>query len=574
MKKLKWLFLVFVSFLTLSIIGFSLWLVQLNSQIKESLEKRTFQQPTEYFSAPRLFSVSPSKNKDFWIQTLQQENFRQRDITQPLRPGEFLLLDQENCRRKLTSESQNLENFSDCVVLKTQETPDPFSLLHSEQIAVFDQEGTWIDAFAVSEGLPRRVTHLALNSRKVAQYISGKPILQVYHPLGEIPPQCLNSVLAIEDSKFLDHQGVSVTGILRAILNNLMGGPRQGGSTITQQLVKNDYLTPEKTLKRKFVEFFMSLLLEFHSSKDQIFESYLNVIYLGQSGPFQVIGFGAASEYYFGKTLGETNLAECALLAAVLNSPGLYNPFTKPENATKRRNLVLERMQQLGFIDEIEKTTAQGSPLPQNRNLPISETAPYFFNLVSQELSQKGFIEKGQQVFTTLNIEQQEAAQKSIQNGLSQLENNHKKIQDLKSRGFQLEGALIAVDLERSWISAVVGGRSFRMTQFNRAIQGQRQIGSVFKPLVFLEYFERFPEENLLSLVDDRKTTLKYEGQTWSPDNYGKKHYEDVPVYFALKNSLNSSTVHLAMKAGLQNIKDLSYDMGATSSLMVVPSMA
>jgi len=574
MKKLKWLFLVFASFLTLSIIGFTLWLLQLNSQIKESLEKRTFQQPTEYFSAPRLISVSPRHTKDSWIQNFQQESYRQRDSEQVLRNGDFQVLDQPSCLKKYFAELSPPNNLIECLAFRTQQTEDPFALFSAEQVAVFDDQGTWIDAFAKLDNHLRRASQLALNSRKVAQYISGKPILQVYFPLGEIPPQCLNSVLAIEDSKFLEHQGVSVTGILRAVLNNLTGGPRQGGSTITQQLVKNDYLTPEKTLKRKIIEFFMSILLEFHSSKDQIFESYLNVIYLGQSGPFQVVGFGAASEFYFEKSLAEANLSECALLAAVLNSPGLYNPFTKPENALKRRNLVLERMSQLGFIDDSEKKLAQESPLPRNRNRTISETAPYFFNLVAQELAKHGLSENSRQVFTTLNIEQQEAAQKSLQSGLSQLEMNHKKVQELKAKGFQLEGALIAVDLDRSWISAVVGGRSFRMTQFNRAIQGQRQIGSVFKPLVYLEYFEQFPEESLLSLVDDRKSTIKYEGQSWSPDNYGKKHFEDVPIYFALKNSLNSATVHLAMKAGLKNIQELSQKMGATSHLMPVPSMA
>ncbi|MNK75131.1 Penicillin-binding protein 1B [compost metagenome] len=413
----------------------------------------------------------------------------------------------------------------------------------------------------------------------LAQYIGNEPMMQRTVTLGEMPPQCLNAIMSIEDAQFLEHSGISIKSIGRAVLKNLTSGrTAQGGSTITQQLVKNYFLTSERTLKRKYNEFIMSILLESRFSKDQILETYLNVIYMGQNGPFQVRGYGAASHYYFGKEIIDLNTSECSLLAAIVNSPGLFNPFKKPVNAERRRNTVLNKMKGLGFLSQDQFDAADKEPLPSApRGAVASETAPYYLDAVRKQLAGLGLEPEGLKLYTALDLNAQEAAQDSLRSHLENLEKGNKYLAKLKTDGQSLEGAVLVGDNRTGLVTAVVGGRNFRMTQFNRAIDGHRQIGSIMKPFVFLtallsktENGERY---NPMTLLKDEKFTYKYEGQAWSPDNYGKKYFGQVPMFYALKNSLNAATAALGLEVGLDNVIEITQLMGVTSKLKNFPAM-
>ncbi|MGZ5278868.1 MAG: transglycosylase domain-containing protein, partial [Pseudobdellovibrionaceae bacterium] len=328
MKKLKPFLITFAILSTLVILIGILLIIRFNQTITEGLAQKKFLPPTEYYTAPLEFAASrPLPRADFKA-VLSQRGYRERDWDQKLFPGDYSESPAEICQNSVPTPLP--EGSMTCLLFSAKDMLDPELRLYPLQLLAFDSEDKILGTF---QGNPLQISSkVALEPELVAQYLEGQPIMQNYRALGEIPPQCLNAVLAIEDSNFLEHSGVSYTGIARAIVTNLIGGgARQGGSTITQQLVKNYFLTSEKTLKRKAKEFVMSFLLEAHASKDEILETYLNVIYLGQNGPFQVRGFGAASNYYFNKPIEQLDLSECSLLAAVLNSPGLFDPFRKPE---------------------------------------------------------------------------------------------------------------------------------------------------------------------------------------------------------------------------------------------------
>lgn len=574
MKKLKPILLTVAILSTLVILIGAILIYRYNQRITEGLAQKKFLPPTEYYTAPLDFSAqTPISRADFKA-ILSQRGYRERDWEQKLFPGDYSESPSETCQPSVPMTLP--ETAKTCLLFSAKEVGDPELRDYPLQLLTFDSEDKISGTF---QGNPlQAAAKVALEPELVAQYLDGQPIMQNYRALGEIPPQCLNAVLAIEDSNFLEHSGVSYTGIGRAVLRNLMGGrASQGGSTITQQLVKNYFLTSEKTLKRKAKEFLMSILLETHSSKDEILETYLNVIYLGQNGPFQVRGFGAASNYYFNKPIEQLELPECALLAAVLNSPGLFDPFKKPENALKRRTRVLDRMLELQMITQEQADEAKKTPLPFERKITVTETAPYYIDAVNKEIRTLGLDLLGLKIFTGLSLKEQEAAQEAVRNSLGDLETKNPKIKDLKAKNLSLEGALLSAHNDTGLISAIVGGRSYKLTQFNRAVDGHRQVGSIMKPFVFLTALLRSGESGKvydpLTILKDEKFSYKYEGQTWSPDNYGKKYYGDVPMYFALKNSLNAATASLGLEVGVANVIETAKALGVRSTLNPVPSV-
>ena len=358
-----------------------------------------------------------------------------------------------------------------------------------------------------------------------------------------------------------------------AIKNLLHGRVAQGGSTITQQMVKNFFLTSERTYKRKLTEILMSMLLELHQNKDEIFETYLNIIYMGQSGPFEVRGFGAAARHYFNLDLPQLETHQCALLAAILNSPGSFDPDRKPENALKRRNHVLDRMSELGFLSKEDTEKAKLEKLPHLERTALWETAPYYIQAALNEIKTKGYSPDGLQIFTGLETSHQAAAQKAVQGQIQNLEKENKRIQKIAAKGIPLEGLLLSMNLHRKWITAAVGGRSYRKTQYNRILDGHRQVGSLMKPFVFYTALEQNKSLNALTMVEDIRQTYRYENQSWSPENYGHKYFGEVPLYFALKNSLNAATAQIGMKAGLEHIMKTAERAGSHSPLKAFPSL-
>jgi penicillin-binding protein 1B len=555
------------------------WTFRLDQQISEKLKTKKFLPPTEYFSSPLDFETGMTTAE--LKSTLGFRGYRTRESDQKLFPGDFALFTVEECQKSLP-EALPPETQS-CLQWMIRDVQDPLLPGNTLQMVAIDSQQKILASY---RGNPLvRVPVSYLEPELVAQFLGTEPIMQTVLALGEVPTQCLNALLAIEDSQFLSHSGVSYTGIARAALKNAFGsGVRQGGSTITQQLVKNYFLSSERTFRRKFTEFFMSLLLETRASKDEILETYLNVIYMGQSGTYQVRGFGAAAQNLFSKPIQNLDLAECALLAATVASPGLFDPFKKPENAKRRRHLVLDRMLSLEFISQNEYQEAATHGLPVHSRPSVIETAPYYIHAVNEQL--KDVLEQqdsqdsdptGFRIFTGLKLASQRAAQEAIRNQLDKLETENKKIVSLKSEGQTIEGALLSVDNKTGLISAVVGGRSYKLTQFNRAIDGHRQIGSIMKPFVYLTALANSGlngkiYDPLTPLLDE-KTTHKFGRQSWSPENYGKKYFGEVPAYFALKSSLNAATASLGIEVGLDKIIDTARKLGITSKLEEVPAL-
>lgn len=541
------------------------WIFDLNAQIDNQLEKKRFSPPLEFYSAPLKYFKGMKATPTEIVDALEVARFRKRDSTQALAENDYSVWPKELCEERLTDMEDGVES---CVVIKKK------SGIHT---IALNSENVIIDVYDVDSS---PITLTELEPVLFAQFYGKEPIMRTMVELGDAPPICLNSLLAIEDQNFLEHQGISVIGIGRAFLRNTVSGKVvQGGSTITQQLVKNYFLTHQRTFSRKIKEIFMALLIETKSSKDDILEAYINEIYMGQNGSFQIRGFGAASEYYFGKRLGELNLPECSLLAAIVNSPGLFNPFKNPENATDRRKKVLQKLVEEKAISEEEMATASIAPLPKAPQKVLSEPAPYFVDAVMRELEEAGVDGTfGLKIETTLNLKAQEAAQRAVRMGIESLEKNNKVIKELKEKDNKtLEGLLVSADPTNGQIQAIVGGRSFRVSQYNRAIQARRQVGSIIKPFVFLSALESVDDSGEpyqpLTLLSDEKFNMKYEGQEWSPRNYGNKYFGQIPMYFALKSSLNTATASLGVKVGLENIIDAARAAGIESPMKAFPAL-
>ncbi|WP_374029245.1 transglycosylase domain-containing protein [Bdellovibrio bacteriovorus] len=545
----------------------------LEKELTEKLESKKFIVPTEFYAAPPTFYTKSTLQVSDVEKQLLRQNYRRRNYDQRLLAGDYFVADRDQCAARLQIGLNDLQES--CIGWVTQDTPTQ-KVDESIQILVLQKDHVVSQIF---KGAPFVEVSEALSEAPLlAQYIGNEPLMQRTVTLGEVPPMCLNAIMAIEDAQFLEHSGVSLKGIFRALVKNITKGRRaQGGSTITQQLVKNYFLTSERTIKRKFQEFVMSILLESRFSKDEILETYLNVIYMGQNGAFQVRGYGSASRYYFGKEISDLNLSECSLMAAIVNSPGLYNPFRKPVNAERRRHLVLEKMQGLNYISPEEFTEADRTPLPNEPRTLAVETAPYYLDAVRKQLQTQGLSPDGLKIYTALDLEAQDVAQEALRNHLDNLEKNNKYIKGLKEKNNSLEGSILVGNNKTGLVNVVVGGRNYRMTQFNRAIDGHRQVGSIMKPFVYLTALLNDTDEGHpytpITLLNDEKFTYKYERQAWSPDNYGKKYYGTVPMFYALKNSLNAATASLGIAVGLGNVIDVTHEMGVTSALKSFPAM-
>ncbi len=558
--------------LSLSSVLFSLavhafdWPFSADSDVQKKLSSRDLTASTRYYARGPSFLPSQKWNESNFLKVLTQQNYRTRDADQSLLVGDAKKLSLHDCQTLVTFPTPLATN-SFCWQWMTHD--------QESQLVVIDEN---MKIKAVFKGQPYQVTwKAALDPILVAQYRGSEPVMQNEFKVSEFPVSCLNAVMAIEDNDFLDHSGVSYTGLMRAFIKNIVKmRAAQGGSTITQQLVKNYFLTPEKTLKRKLKELYLATRVESEWTKDEILETYLKIIYMGQTGAFQVRGFGAAATVYFNKPVQNLELHECALLAAIINNPAMNNPWKKADKATARRNLVLKKMREFNLINDDEFQKASVAALPVQVPLKAVETAPYFFDAVRKQMQTLGITTEGARIETSLDLEAQSIAQKALLKHIDELENQRKNIKTNKDNGFRLEGLVVSSENSTGLINVFVGGQSYRTTQFNRALDGHRQIGSLIKPFVYLAaLMHGFPEDRNvtpITIVNDMKFEWKYDKKSWSPTNYEKKFNGEIPLYFALKESLNSPTAQVAQKVGLEKIISLVHEIGFTSKMETTPS--
>ncbi|MBI5342786.1 MAG: transglycosylase domain-containing protein [Deltaproteobacteria bacterium] len=396
-------------------------------------------------------------------------------------------------------------------------------------------------------------------------------------PLEAIPKRLQDAVLAAEDARFYSHAGIDAIGVARAFFANLRHMRFvQGGSTITQQLAKNFFLTPKKSLWRKIREAELALLMELRYSKKEIFTAYLNQIYLGQEGPQGIFGVEEATRFYFSKGVGGLSLEEAALLAGIIRSPNRYSPLRMPAAAKERRNWVLSRMAHLGTIREEEYRAAARSPVRTNVRRAPARGAEYFADYI-QKVAEESMgdgkpYRAGYRIYTTLDPYHQAAAESAVARGLAEIEAGGGKA------GEPLQAALVAVDPATGEMTAMVGGRGYGETQFNRAADARRQPGSAFKPFVLLAAMQQAAKEKgkvtLAASLSGEPVSIPTPEGTWTPANFEGKRYGTITVRRMIENSVNTAAVRLSEQVGLGEVVSAGRAAGIASPLSPVPTLA
>jgi penicillin-binding protein 1A len=389
--------------------------------------------------------------------------------------------------------------------------------------------------------------------------------------LTEVPENLIKALIATEDMRFYSHRGIDLRGVARALFRNVRAKKvLEGGSTLTQQLAKVLFLTPERSYARKVKEMVLALKIEQRYTKREILALYLNQIYFG-SGAY---GVEAASQIYFGKKAKDLDIAECALLAGLPRSPKYYSPFKSPENARGRRAYVLNRMVATRVLTPAQAEEANKTPLPLQPALKNGGPAPYFVEYVRQKVEERFgssiLYTGGLNIYTSINDELQNIAEQAVQSGLSKIEARRGK---KKASPTPLQAALIAIDPATGHIRAMVGGRDFSQSQFNRAWQAQRQPGSAFKPLIYAAALDR--GFGAADILDDSPLTIKIDNKkTWSPENFTRTYQGPVTMRRALAQSLNVPTVRLLEKIGVDSAILYAKKFGVKSPLSPYPALA
>jgi 1A family penicillin-binding protein len=388
----------------------------------------------------------------------------------------------------------------------------------------------------------------------------GTRQMREWMPLSRMPRGVIDTLLAVEDRRFYTHHGIDPIAVGRALWANVMqGGVVQGGSTITQQLAKNLFYSPQRTMGRKLKESVAALVLEWKYRKDEILESYLNEIYLGQAGSVAIYGVGEAAHRYFGKTLEELTVEEVALIIGLIKGPNTYAPTKNLESATHRRDVVLRRLREEGQLTEDAWRQAVNRPVTVMLSQDVMTDAPYFIDYLLRQVEEStGMgIPEGARIYSTLDPFIQELATDSLHKGLADLETAHP---ELTAGDRPLQGAAVVLAAKTGHVLAMVGGREYRTSQFNRAVQAHRQAGSLIKPFVYLAAFEASRDQGRTShtaatLLLDEPVTFDSGNGPWSPQNYDRQFHGPVSVRNALEHSYNVPAVRIAHEIGLPALR-------------------
>jgi penicillin-binding protein 1B len=460
--------------------------------------------------------------------------------------------------------------------------PGPQSY-HSEDPATIHISGSVVDSISDAHGQPLSsyelepmlITGLSEDANRT------KRRLVTYD---EIPQNLVQAVVAIEDRRFFEHGGVDYIRLLGALRNDMTPGRRfvEGGSTLTMQLARGFFLSPERRVKRKLIEILITFQLEHRFTKQQIFTMYANQINLGQRGSFSINGFGEASEAYFGKDMRQLSLSECALLAGIIQSPNRLNPFRHPDRALDRRNLVLDAMVETGAITKDRAESAKAEPLHLVPGSVDASEAPYFVDLVRDQLVQKlgdrDFNQEGLRIYTSLDPDLQRVATEAVDSTIHEVDQQierkfaRRKKLDPKINIVYPQVALVALNPHTGQVLALVGGRSYGNSQLNHAV-AQRPTGSTFKPFVYAAAFNTAVSGATLpgltnpftqvTMLSDQQTTYDLgNGQQYTPRNYGGDYHDQVTARYALQKSLNNATIGLAAMVGFDQVAALARDAG------------
>jgi len=535
----------------LTVLGF--WVYR---QSVGRFEVRRLSLPTRIFADYMPLRPDTPLQSDDLLEKLSRLGYREAQHGVPAQPGEYAV------------SKSGVDIF-------TRDFTHPSGHYGPELIRVTFKGNVIGTVTAIKESRP--VETAALEPELLTSILSDQ--LENRRPvtLSQVPQSLQDAVVVTEDVRFWHHPGVDPLGIFRAMFSNVRGhGVKQGGSTLTQQLVKNYYLTSERTLRRKVVEAFMAVILDAKYSKREILEAYLNDIYLGRNRSISIMGVGEAARYYFGKPVSEINVAESAVLAGMIRSPNNNSPFANPQRALTRRATVLGLMLQNKKIDQAAYDQAMATPLPRQpfRERSGLASIPFYVDRVLQEMARDYGIKdvkgRGLQIYTAIDLTAQDTASRTLVSGIEGLERGSRRLRHAES---PLQGVLIHVDVPTGEIRALVGGRNYEVSQFNRALNAKRQVGSLFKPFVYLTAFE--PSLTSLpnaitpaTLVSDSRFILKRRfAADWSPRNYEDAYHGTVTVQRALEQSMNSASVRIGLACGIDPILKTAHTLGIQSEI-------
>jgi penicillin-binding protein 1B len=414
---------------------------------------------------------------------------------------------------------------------------------------------------------------------EIGVFLSAEARDRIPLKLDDVPRYLVDAILVTEDRRFFRHLGIDLPRVAGALLANLRAGRVvQGASTITQQLAKGMFLSRERTLGRKLREFVIALVLERRYSKEEILQAYLNQIYLGQDGSVAIHGVGLAARHYFGRDVRELDLAEAALLAGVIRSPSSHSPLLNLRGARVRRNLVLDSLLREGRIGEIEHAVASAAPIDLRPDSLGLRSASYFVDYLRKplvrEFGERALESGGLKIFATLDLTLQTVAERVVRRQLEWLEDGAR---DLKQENSPLQASMVVMEPRTGQILALVGGRDYAQSPFDRATRARRQPGSVFKPVVALAALSRQaadpPAFTLASLVSDAPLRIRMPGKRWAPANHDRRFRGDVTVRQSLEQSLNVPMTRLATAVGLDRVISTARRLGVESPLEFVPSL-
>jgi penicillin-binding protein 1B len=547
-KRRGWIGLLFKLFLIFAVV-MAIYGFYLDSQIRSRIDGKVWQLPATVYG--RMVSLEPgmSYNKKEMIALLEGTQYR--EVTRMTRPGEF------------TVQANSIEMIR-----------RPFDFPDSKEGQIRARLSFNGDQLSDIKNLDngRSFGFFRLDPRLITMLQSPNGEQRLFVPRAGFPDLLVDTLVATEDRHFYQHDGISLYSIGRAFLANITAGRAvQGGSTLTQQLVKNLFLTNERSLWRKANEAYMALIMDARYSKDRILELYLNEVYLGQAGNDQIRGFPLASLYYFGRPVDELSLDQQALLVGMVKGASLYNPWRNPKLSLERRNLVLRLLQQQKVIDQELYDMLSARPLGVQPKGGVITPQPAFMQMVRNELQAKlGDKVKdlsGVKIFTTLDSVSQDAAEKSVEDGIPALR---------KQRGVNdLETAMVVVDRFSGEVRAMVGGADPQFAGYNRALQARRSIGSLAKPATYLTALSQPDSYRLNTWIADNPIALKQpNGQLWKPQNDDHRFSGQVMLVDALTNSMNVPTVNLGMTLGLPQVVDTWTKLGVPKDqLQPVPAM-
>ncbi|MCE9997639.1 bifunctional glycosyl transferase/transpeptidase [Enterobacter hormaechei] len=536
------LFIVFVALI-------AIYGVYLDQKIRSRIDGKVWQLPAAVYG--RMVNLEPdmSISKNEMVKLLQATQYRQ--VTKMTRPGEF------------TVQAKSIEMIR-----------RPFDFPDSKEGQVRARLTFDGDRLETIENMDndRQFGFFRLDPRLITMLSSANGEQRLFVARNGFPDLLVDTLLATEDRHFYEHDGISLYSIGRAVLANLTAGRTvQGASTLTQQLVKNLFLSSERSYWRKANEAYMAVLMDARYSKDRILELYMNEVYLGQSGDNEIRGFPLASLYYFGRPVEELSLDQQALLVGMVKGASIYNPWRNPKLALERRNLVLRLLQQQQVIDQELYDMLSARPLGVQPRGGVISPQPAFMQMVRQELQSKlGDKVKdlsGVKIFTTFDSVAQDAAEKAAVEGIPALK-KQRKLSDL-------ETAMVVVDRNTGEVRAMVGGAEPQFAGYNRAMQARRSIGSLAKPATYLTALSQPNLYRLNTWIADAPISLRQpNGQVWSPQNDDRQFSGQVMLVDALTRSMNVPTVNLGMALGLPAITDTWQKLGVPKDqLHPVPAM-